>query len=104
VGAFACRSHQPQRQLSAITALVVSKETLKTGRRVGHLQITAPPDFVCYVRRYIAGPVLDGIEANDPHRVVALTFHKVSNDGFEVGCLDIGLQPATAKITEIIEH
>jgi hypothetical protein len=47
---------------------------------------------------------LDGIEANDPHRIVVLTLHKVSNDGFEVGCLAIGLPPATAKITEIIEH
>jgi hypothetical protein len=55
---------QSQCQLSAITALVLFKEALKTGRRVGHLQISAPPDFVCYVRRYIAGPVLDGIEAN----------------------------------------
>jgi hypothetical protein len=42
----ACHLHEPQRQLSAITALVLFQKTFQIGRRVGHLEIGAPPDFM----------------------------------------------------------
>jgi hypothetical protein len=101
----ACRSHQPQRQLTVITVLVLFKEAFQTDRRLGHLETAAPPDFLGNIFGDIAGPTFTGVEGDDANRIGVLTLKQVRNDGFKVcGGLGVGLSPATAEITEIIEH
>ena len=57
-------------------------------------------DIFCDVLR----PMLKRIEGDDADRVVELARHKVGDDGFEVGPLDLSLAVNGAKAAKAVDH
>jgi hypothetical protein len=78
---------------------------LQIGWNVVPLPLTAVLQFAGDIFGDIAGPTFSGVEADDPNRIAVLAFEQGTDDGFKVrGGFGVGFPPATAEITEIIEH
>jgi hypothetical protein len=71
---------------------------------VAHLEIAALTQLVRHVGRYILRPLLSGVETDDPVRVLILAVQQISDHGFQIGGLDIGLPVNAAVAAEVVHH
>jgi hypothetical protein len=87
-----------------IPAFILVDEVLKKKGHVAHLEIAAVAQFVRHVGRYILRPLLSGVEADDPDRVLILAVEQISDHGFQIGGLDIGFPVGPAVATEVVHY
>jgi hypothetical protein len=80
-------------------------KALQTSWNICPAPITAVLQFAGDILGDIAGPAFRGMEADDPNWIGILSLEQVRDDGLKVcGGLEVGLSPATAEVTKIIEH
>jgi hypothetical protein len=95
-----CRLNQPQRQLARPSAIGINKVSDVLGH--GLARNVAPGlNFLSDVFGNVVCPMLQSIEGYDASRVIKLPRHKVTDDGFEIRSLDLGLAENAAGVKAI---
>jgi hypothetical protein len=60
-------------------------------------------NFVSELFRDVLRPMFQRVERNDANRVAVLAGHKIVDDGFVVGLIDIGFRKCRAEVSVIVD-
>ena len=66
--------------------------------------ITASLDFGSDLFRKVFGPMLQGVEGDNPDRIAELARKQISDDGFRIRTLNFGFAVNAAGWTRIVHH
>jgi hypothetical protein len=78
------------------SAFVLVNEILKVKRNIAELEVTATPQFLRYVPRYVLRPLLCSVEGGNANGVFVLPLQQIQHHRFPVGVLYVGFAPDLA--------